>query len=80
MFDLSFIQESIAFLSQQPLLLQMFFILLAYAIAPACGVPITLITYGTFFLFGLKYGCILAFTGYCLSLTLLFEGACLFFV
>ncbi len=78
MFDLSILQDALAFLTQQSLGLQLLFILLAYALAPVCGVPITFITYVTAFIFGLKVGAPLAFIGYCLSLTLLFEGAALF--
>lgn len=75
MFDFHTLQNILHLINQQPLALQMACVLLAYAIAPACGVPIMLITYGTACLFGLKIGFFLALLGYCLSLVILFEGA-----
>jgi len=75
MFDFSLLQDGLQFITQQPFALQLALILLAYALAPPCGVPISLITYTTAFIFGLKGGALLALMGYFLSMTLLFEGA-----
>lgn len=75
MLSFSLLQEGLQFITQQPFALQLAIILLAYALAPPCGIPISVITYTTAFIFGLKGGVLLALTGYCLSMVLLFEGA-----
>ncbi len=75
MLSFSLLQDGLQFINQQPFALQTVIILLTYALAPPCGVPISAITYTTAFIFGLKGGILPALTGYCLSMTLLFEGA-----
>ncbi|NCQ56014.1 MAG: hypothetical protein GW748_07455 [Alphaproteobacteria bacterium] len=75
MLSFSLLQDGLQFINQQPFALKTVIILLTYALAPPCGVPISAITYTTAFIFGLKGGILPALTGYCLSMTLLFEGA-----
>ncbi|MDP4840463.1 MAG: hypothetical protein NWR43_02650 [Alphaproteobacteria bacterium] len=75
MLSFSLLQDGLQFINQQPFALQTVIILLTYALAPPCGVPISAITYTTAFIFGLKGGILPALTGYCLSMALLFEGA-----
>jgi uncharacterized membrane protein YdjX (TVP38/TMEM64 family) len=72
--DLSFFKDALVMVESQSFGTQLGFVLGFYAIAPLCGIPITIVTYTTGCLFGVIHGFFAGYIGMLLSFTVLLEG------